>query len=106
MNRPEIPAATAARASTGTNSRCPPETVPCPPGNACLLGRCRLIYCGFAGCVCRNEADCPGDDLLCVDGALVCEARPDSLWSNVSSIGGELLKSCGQEPPSADAAAC
>ena len=41
-----------------------------------------------------------------VDGALVCEARPDSLWSNVTSIGGELLESCGQEPPSADAAAC
>jgi hypothetical protein len=26
MNRPAMPTATAARASTGTNSRCPPET--------------------------------------------------------------------------------
>jgi hypothetical protein len=27
------PVATAARASTGTNSRWPPELVPCPPGS-------------------------------------------------------------------------
>ena len=33
MNRPAMPAATAARASTGTNSRWPPEAVPCPPGS-------------------------------------------------------------------------
>ena len=33
MNTPATPAATAARASTGTNSRCPPEVVPCPPGS-------------------------------------------------------------------------
>ncbi len=33
MKTPAIPAATAARASTGTNSRCPPLVVPCPPGN-------------------------------------------------------------------------
>ena len=26
------PTATAARANTGTNSRCPPEVPPCPPG--------------------------------------------------------------------------
>jgi len=32
-NRPEMPTATAARASTGTNSRWPPELVPWPPGN-------------------------------------------------------------------------
>ena len=28
-----MPAATAARASTGTNSRWPPEELPLPPGN-------------------------------------------------------------------------
>ena len=33
MNTPATPTAAAARASTGTNSRWPPETVPCPPGN-------------------------------------------------------------------------
>ncbi len=33
MKTPETPVATAARASTGTNSRCPPEEVPCPPGS-------------------------------------------------------------------------
>src|SRR4030095_8694719 len=33
MNSPATPVATAARASTGTNSRCPPELVPCPPGS-------------------------------------------------------------------------
>ena len=33
MNTPATPAATAARASTGTNSRWPPEDVPCPPGS-------------------------------------------------------------------------
>ena len=33
MNSPETPAATAARASTGTNSRWPPDDVPCPPGS-------------------------------------------------------------------------
>ena len=33
MNRPATPVATAARASTGTNSRWPPELVPCPPGS-------------------------------------------------------------------------
>ena len=33
MKIPETPTATAARASTGTNSRCPPEHEPCPPGN-------------------------------------------------------------------------
>ena len=32
MNRPETPAPTAARASTGTNSRCPPDDAPIPPG--------------------------------------------------------------------------
>ncbi len=32
MNTPAIPLATAARASTGTNSRYPPDRVPCPPG--------------------------------------------------------------------------
>ena len=32
MNTPATPTATAARASTGTNSRSPPEAVPCPPG--------------------------------------------------------------------------
>ena len=32
-NRPATPTATAARASTGTNSRWPPELLPCPPGN-------------------------------------------------------------------------
>ena len=33
MNTPATPAATAARASTGTNSRWPPEALPCPPGS-------------------------------------------------------------------------
>ena len=33
MKRPATPAPTAARASTGTNSRCPPEALPLPPGN-------------------------------------------------------------------------
>ena len=33
MNSPATPAATAARASTGTNSRWPPEDAPCPPGS-------------------------------------------------------------------------
>ena len=33
MNTPATPTAIAARASTGTNSRWPPELVPCPPGN-------------------------------------------------------------------------
>ena len=28
-----------ARASTGTNSRCPPEDVPCPPGSCASRGR-------------------------------------------------------------------
>ena len=32
MNTPATPTATAARASTGTNSRCPPEAPPSPPG--------------------------------------------------------------------------
>ena len=32
MNTPAMPTATAARASTGTNSRCPPEALPRPPG--------------------------------------------------------------------------
>src|SRR5476649_1208853 len=32
MNTPATPTATAARASTGTNSRSPPEDVPLPPG--------------------------------------------------------------------------
>ncbi len=32
MKTPATPTATAARASTGTNSRSPPEEVPCPPG--------------------------------------------------------------------------
>ncbi len=32
MKTPATPTATAARASTGTNSRSPPEAVPCPPG--------------------------------------------------------------------------
>ena len=32
MNIPATPAATAARASTGTNSRWPPEASPLPPG--------------------------------------------------------------------------
>ena len=36
MNRPATPTATAARARTGTNSRWPPEDVPCPPG-CCTL---------------------------------------------------------------------
>ena len=36
MNRPPIPTATAARASTGTNSRCPPELAPLPPGSCTL----------------------------------------------------------------------
>ena len=33
MNTPATPTAMAARASTGTNSRWPPEVAPCPPGN-------------------------------------------------------------------------
>ena len=33
MNTPETPAPTAARASTGMNSRWPPDAVPCPPGS-------------------------------------------------------------------------
>ena len=33
MNSPATPVAIAARASTGTNSRCPPDLVPCPPGS-------------------------------------------------------------------------
>ena len=33
MNTPATPAATAARASTGTNSRWPPLDVPWPPGS-------------------------------------------------------------------------
>ncbi len=33
MKMPATPAATAARASTGTNSRCPPDAVPFPPGS-------------------------------------------------------------------------
>ena len=33
MKMPAMPVAMAARASTGTNSRCPPDDVPCPPGN-------------------------------------------------------------------------
>ena len=33
MKTPATPAATAARASTGTNSRWPPEAVPLPPGS-------------------------------------------------------------------------
>ena len=33
MKIPETPTATAARASTGTNSRWPPLLPPCPPGN-------------------------------------------------------------------------
>ena len=33
MNRPATPTATAARASTGTNSRWPPDEVPWPPGS-------------------------------------------------------------------------
>ena len=33
MKRPATPTATAARASTGTNSRWPPDDVPCPPGS-------------------------------------------------------------------------
>ena len=33
MNRPATPTATAARASTGTISRWPPELVPWPPGS-------------------------------------------------------------------------
>ncbi len=33
MNTPATPEATAARASTGTNSRWPPLDVPCPPGS-------------------------------------------------------------------------
>src|SRR6266545_1544471 len=32
MNTPATPTATAARASTGTNSRWPPDEVPFPPG--------------------------------------------------------------------------
>ena len=32
MNTPATPTATAARASTGTNSRSPPDEVPFPPG--------------------------------------------------------------------------
>ena len=32
MKTPATPTATAARASTGTNSRSPPDDVPCPPG--------------------------------------------------------------------------
>src|SRR5438034_2774750 len=32
MKTPATPTATAAHASTGTNSRSPPEVVPCPPG--------------------------------------------------------------------------
>ena len=32
MNTPATPTATAARASTGTNSRSPPDDVPFPPG--------------------------------------------------------------------------
>ena len=32
MNTAATPTATAARASTGTNSRSPPEAVPLPPG--------------------------------------------------------------------------
>ena len=32
MKTPATPTATAARASTGTNSRSPPDEVPCPPG--------------------------------------------------------------------------
>ena len=32
MNTPATPTATAARASTGTNSRSPPDEVPLPPG--------------------------------------------------------------------------
>ena len=33
INKPAIPLATAARARTGINSRCPPDAVPCPPGS-------------------------------------------------------------------------
>ena len=33
MKIPAMPAAIAARARTGTNSRWPPEAVPCPPGS-------------------------------------------------------------------------
>ena len=36
MNNPETPAPTAARASTGMNSRWPPELPPCPPGSCTL----------------------------------------------------------------------
>ena len=32
INNPLTPTATAARAKTGTNSRCPPELAPRPPG--------------------------------------------------------------------------
>src|SRR6516165_723251 len=32
MNRPAMPTAVAARASTETKARSPPEEVPCPPG--------------------------------------------------------------------------
>src|SRR5262245_65089316 len=32
MKTPATPTATAARARTGTNSRWPPDDVPCPPG--------------------------------------------------------------------------
>ena len=41
MNRPATPTATAARASTGTKLRSPPEAVPWPPGccTACVASK-------------------------------------------------------------------
>ena len=62
MNRPATPVATAARASTGTNSRWPPELVPCPPGSCTLVGR--VEHHRAAGLAHDRQAAHVGDEVV------------------------------------------
>ena len=66
MNTPATPTATAARASTGTNSRCPPEALPLP---ARQLHRMRRIeHHRAAGAAHHRQRAHVGDQVVVAEG--------------------------------------
>ena len=85
MNRPATPVATAARASTGTNSRWPPELVPCPPGKLDAVGR--VEHHRATGLAHDRQAAHVADEVVVAErGAAL--AHHDRLFVDAGRLGG------------------
>jgi len=110
MKTPATPAATAARASTGTNSRCPPDTVPVPdadgtyfygsPKRPSKLMLTQLLAGGQPGMIFRarddslsigreqNDINFPDDPFISGRHALVqATETPDGMRFQIADLG-------------------